>query len=144
MDQLTGEHHAERYGVPPPVSVGVRRTEMRIMSTGLIVALALEVITAFLGLAYLFGGVRTLGCPIDYVGGILMFPGGILGWLLVWGDNFSNTAAQRLGMIAISMATNLFAGFILGVGIAMVWRIGKKMRKSNQQVQPIAGKPGSG
>jgi hypothetical protein len=100
---------------------------MKILKTGLIFALAVEVATAIVGFACLFGGIKTLG-PIDY----LMFPGGVLGWLLIWGDNFSNSAGERLGEIAISMATNAVAGFILGVVLAAACRLGNKLRTSNQ------------
>lgn len=92
---------------------------MKMLKTGLVVALAVAVATSVVGFACLFGGIKTLG-PADY----LMFPGGILGWLIFWGDNFSNSAGERLGMIAISMATNALAGFILGAGIATIWRVG--------------------
>ena len=110
---------------------------MKILRTGLIVALAVEVTTAVVGLAGLFSGIKTPG-PVYY----LLFPGGILGWLLIWGDNFSNSAGERLGMIAISMATNALAGLIFGAGVAAIWRVGKKLRISNQQIHSIAAKRG--
>ena len=95
--------------------------QMRVLRTGLSVALVVDAVTALVGCACLFGGIKTLG-PVDYV----LYPGGTLGWLWIWGDTYSNSVGERLGVIGISMAANALAGFILGVFGAAIWKAGRR------------------
>jgi hypothetical protein len=97
-----------------------------VFGAGLIGCSILMGLTAFVGVMCLFLGIGSLGI-IDY----LMFPGAIIGWTCIWGDNFNNSAAERMTEIGISLATNGAAGFIMGIFAGTVLRLRKKKRVDN-------------